>query len=245
MSAYSAAVLADSPAAYYRLNETSGNFVDVAAAHNATPSGTIVPASSLIPSDPANGAAKFSWSSGTLKQADTSGFNFCQVPMTIEFWVNIASLSVNPAATGFFSTVPASLILGSGNADGFCVGYKTDGNLYWAFNGVAGIPLDYTFTVGVTYHVVIIATVAAASALTIYINAVLPHVAYAINNPIAATTSLCLGSRLVGVNTEPSAALNALDEVALYTSALSAARIAAHYQAGVDTGTLAALGAGS
>lgn len=226
---YSAAVLADSPTVYYRLSETSGLFVDVANGHHATPNGAIVTATGLIPSD-SNAAAKFDWFSGTLKHAD-AGLTISQIPMTIECWINISSLAQDPAATGYFASPAAANALMSSGGWGLGHHSSTSGSpgvLYWVHNGVGDFNMNYTFAINTTYHLVIVVT---TGHITAYVNGTWVDDIGVADMNTGAIGTLALANFAPFDSTMPRPSLNAMDEVAIYTTALSAARIVAHFDA--------------
>lgn len=230
-TAYSAEVLADSPTLYYRLDETSGNFVDSANGHNATPSGTIVTATGLIAGD-SDAAAKFDWA-GTLKQADTS-FAIGGTPLTVECWVNFASHTLDPAASGYFASVNANLLLGSSGAagsDGWTVGVDINGKAYMAHHGVGDVTWGtFNLLSNTTWHLVWVMIPTTQTDLYVNGSFVASQTMAAM---IAPTGGFVINNGSPGVNSNPRCATNALDEVAVYSSALSAGRILAHYNAGI------------
>lgn len=233
MSAYSAAVIANSPDVYFRMDETSGNFIDIANGHNATPDATIVTAASLLPAD-SDAAAKLTWRSG-LKQAVTS-YSVAQIPMTIECWVNAASFDQDPAATGYFATTAAAnMLLGNSGGGGWGIGHRnnntggTPGQLYWVHNGQGDFSVSYTLVINTTYHIVVRVN---TNLVEFYINGVFATSFAPADMILPATGPLVLNND-DATTTNPRCDLNALDEVAIYKSSLSAADILAHYNAAV------------
>lgn len=221
MAAYATEVLADSPDVYYRLRDTGpGPFVDLIAGNNATPNGAIVNAAGLI--DEEGPAAKFDSAAGTLQHA-TSGYTVSQIPLTIEFWVNPQSL------TGTTPN-PSSVVVSCGLTGGWAVEYvNTTGLWQVTYETVAFYPFTGTTpaAIGLTQHVVVVLRTATAADL--YINGVFQ--ATVTTGTLAATTNkLCLGRYDTFGSGFPQATVQ---EVAIYKSALSAARIAAHYAAGI------------
>lgn len=230
MSAYSAAVLADAPDVYFRLDETSGNFIDIANGHNATPNAAIVSASSLLLSD-LDAAAKFTWVGG-LQQAATS-YVLAQIPMTIELWINVASFTADPAATGYYAaTAAANMLIGSGNANGWGLGHRnsntggTPGQLYWVHPGQGDFSVSYTLALNTTYHVVVRIN---TNLVEFYVNGTFATSFAPADMILPSTGSLILNNADAATN--PRGDLNAMDEVAIYKSSLSAGRILAHFNA--------------
>jgi hypothetical protein len=218
---YAAEVLADAPDVYLRLDETgSGPFVDVVAGNDLTPDGAIVSAASLLASDP-DASATFDYTT-TLTKA-VSAYTVAQQPMTIELWVKPISL------TG--SSLSASIVAScSSGANGWSAKYRdTTGAWRFTTHGVK----DYDFTaaasIGVTQHVVFVFQ--ASNAVDLYINGVFQQTVTHGVAMTATTSKLTVAGFEVGTSARPKATI---DEVAVYKSALSAARIAAHYQAGND-----------
>lgn len=221
MSAYSDAVLADSPDAYFRLNDTgSGAFVDMAGhVSDLTPNGTIVSAPSLIADSDAS--AKFDSAAGTLQHA-TSTYTSSQIPLTVEFWCKPASLT-GSGANG------SSVVVSCGLTGGWAVEYlNTTGVWQVTYESVAFYPFTGTTpaAIGVVQHVVVVMRTATAADL--YVNAVFQ--ATVTTGTLAATTNkLCIGRYDTFGSGFPQATI---DEVAIYKNVLSATRIMVHYRTG-------------
>jgi hypothetical protein len=227
VSAYSVAVLTDSPDVYYRLDETgAGPFVDVANAHNATPDGTIVTAASLLVTD-ADAAAKFDPAT-TLTQA-TTGYIVAQQPMTVEFWINPASLTGSIGGT--------SIVLGHTNSTGtngwICDYVDSTGVWQWTLSAVAFYPFASAVKaqIGVKQHIAFVLT---ASTVELFVNGA-SQGTIAVGTMVAATGHLVIGSSEFSTanRQRPKATI---DEIAIYKSAISGARIAAHFLAGTTSG---------
>lgn len=217
MGTYSAAILADSPDVYYRMAETgSGPFVDVVAAHNATPNGTINSDTSLIPGDPGNAAARFDYTTA-CENAD-SAYSVVQYPITIECWIKPQSL--NADSGGLISVVSG------GSSTGWWIGYDTSGFLTFILHGVGVYTSGVSVAAGVASHIAFVAT-----------NAPLVHVykdgAFA---QTIFTATMFLGSEflsiggIIGNSTQYHGQVT-IDEVAVYKAQLSTPQIAAHYAA--------------
>lgn len=225
MSAYSTAVLADSPDVYYRLDETgsgAGAFVDVANAHNATPNATIVSSASLLPQD-ADASATLD-SAATFFKATTI-YTVAQQPLTVEFWVKPTALS------GGFSTILSC----GGAGDGWNVAFYADGRWVFTEPGIINgffnsSPIAAAAT---TQHVVFVLHGSTPWPVDLYINGVTIESVNVGTTMNATTSTLTIGEyngadRMRGV----------VDEIAIYKATLSAGRILAHYQAGTISSAL-------
>lgn len=219
MSAYSAAVLADTPDCYYRLDETgSGPFVDQVAANNLTPNATIVSVSGLIVTDAASPATQLDHAGSFFKANSTHTVS--QRPLTVEFWVTPQSLT---GFGGTASVIASCAAIGNGWQTKYLI---TTGRWRFTTTGVA----DYDFTtapaaqIGVKQHVVFVFKV--DNSVDLYIDGAFQQNVTGPATINATTGFLALGD--FGGGQYPQAII---DELAVYTAALSAGRIAAHYAA--------------
>lgn len=223
MSAYSQAVLLDNPVDYWRLGEAAGSFADSGSnAIAAVPAGGVtqgVP--SLIPSDQANLAASFN---GTTGIANVAGLVYDGgVGVTLECWNKPAG-----------STGNVQRMVWAGRAAGGAgvgLGFTVTPN--WRFTTFGHA--DYDFTAGPTFGTVyfLAVTLNADTTATLYINGS-PVQTVAGAAPTLGSTSGSLGG---SATTVPGEFYNGvLDEVALYSTALAAARIQAHWQAALGGG---------
>lgn len=245
MSVYSSAVLADSPDVYYRLDETSGTAIADSSGNgrglvaNAAISGA---AASLLSGDP-DGAILFDYAANapTLAQASPQFF-VAQDGMTVEFWIKPTSLVTSAAAV--------AVIVCSGNGPGTqgWAAYFTDTTGVWHF--IKQNVADYVFNtaapaaVGTTQHM---AFVVAANGLSVdlYQNGVLAQSRVTAAMVAASAGTFVIANNITGTTHNPKAVI---DEVAVYKSALSAGRIAAHFAASSQVAslhTMALLGVGS
>lgn len=225
MTTYSAEVLADAPDAYYRLNQTgsgAGAFVDDANGHNVTPNATIVQSVSLIGEPDAS--ATFDHTTA-FWQASLA-YDASQNPTTVEFWVNPVSLTAGGAQ--LYNVIAADCTSGGGR--GWNAGYRTNGVWTLIYSGVA--VYEFTLatpiaTVGVTNHVVFVVNGAATD---LYIDGSFTQSLATGTMLTGGGAQIILGGiQLASVNYAPRAVA---DEIAIYKSALSAGRIAAHFSAG-------------
>lgn len=235
MSAYSAAVLADSPAVYYRLGETSGSTVADSSGNgrNLTYASALPPggASSLLPADTADGAVTFDRTAalGPTRTSYTANDTlFDAGPLTVEFWANFVDLSSSTSdrCTCVAYTVGAGL--------GWTTyALATTGVWRWTNQGVADFSFTAAATAGTTQHVVF--TTSNGTDCSLYLNG-------SLSQSITGITAFnATGSSQLSLNSETTTGNSkgrvTLDEVAVYTTALSAGRIAAHYSAGTSAPT--------
>jgi hypothetical protein len=232
MSAYSDAVLADTPFLYWRFGESSGlNATDSSgnARHgfyHAT--GVTYSVTSLLPLDTGNTCVTFN---GTTGEAHSSSVALGFPILTVEFWMSVSSftnddkmgveLSVNSASNnGTFYISPCA-----NTADIVVWMRGTSGSNYFY--------VDYARpSAGAAHHYVFVLNMG-AKAITFYLDGVaqtgVPTTGGAgTSGNFSATQALFVASR-----GNLSAYLSAtMDEFALYTSELSQARVTAHYWAG-------------
>jgi hypothetical protein len=207
---YRAAVLADSPIAYYRL----GDLTDQQGGPSGVPSGAVTAGGpNLLPTQ-AGASMTFAGGNIALTNNAFNGllFNAC----TIEAWCKLTSF---PGGSVVFYGAPGSWI---------GMGLNTlSQEVYWN-NGDGVLPsLSTTITVGQAFHFVT-AWAGPTAAVHIYINGVAVDpgggTAYAATNT---ATQAYVGSQ--GPSTNPWN--GQLQDLAVYASTLSAARVAAHYAA--------------
>lgn len=217
---YSAAVLADSPVAYWRLGESSGTTaVDEVAGVNGTYkpnsggawTGGRVGTRGIIPNN----------SAGTFN-ATASVVEIASVPLTatdnlsIELWARwdtIIQSFCYPFYSGVFNTNGYG-IRWSGSTWGVRVGGSTIGS-------VAVNPTDWT-------HVV---AVRRSTAWYLYVNGSESNLSNT-TTPTAPGTGTYIGATDGNGSNKW---FGQIDEIALYATALSAARVSAHYAAGTLT----------
>lgn len=206
---YADAVLADSPSAYWRLNETSGTTANDTSGygHPGTISGTVT----LGAAGPgANGDAAMDFGGGDI----ATGLSFTATAWTVEFWFAdsdtggqeiIDAGSPTGASTGFevgFWNNSANCILGTGTG-------------WWQVS--PGVPLD-----GAWHHY---AATYDGTTLTVYIDGAVAGSGTNAYAPSTTTVTLANGNGRGAMS-------GSLSQVAFYTAALTAARISAHYALG-------------
>jgi Concanavalin A-like lectin/glucanases superfamily/Fibronectin type III domain len=221
-SAYSNAVLADSPAGYWRLGEAGGTTANDSAGSN-TGDYTNAPqldSPSLLPADTANRSVRFDGTDDHVGVPNSTSLNPSQ-QVTVEAWIKPEAL---PAAGSFGSIA-------------------TKGESYsLQFNGPrleftvmqAGVRKRTQAPVGAiavnqTYHVV--GTYDGANA-RLYVNGSQVAVT-ALTGAIGPATKRFVIGSWSGTG---EFVRGTIDDVAVYGSALSAARVAAHYEAATNAG---------
>lgn len=212
---YASEVLADAPAVYYRMDEASGNPQDSSghARHvTATSGGAGFTYSEpgAIASDPTSKSIKFQ--ADAFSTPDV-GLDFADV-FTIECWVKANSLAAQ-----------AFLLTKQDNA--YELALNTDGTLTLNKSAVGDVVTStLALTVDGAFHHIVVSR-NAATATVLYIDAVDR------SGTVSATTFADNANTLrLGGLTDTLAPLNGwLDEIALYSTALSAARVSAHYAA--------------
>lgn len=223
--AYIDEVLADTPLAYYRLGESSGTTMTDSSGNGRHGTYTVPPTlgvAGLLPGD-SNTAANFD----AVNDYATVPYGAWMEPTawTIEAWIK------PDAVTGDFQI--ASRWAGSSGPRPWQFAVSS-GKLRLAFaSGLTATGL-VTLVAGQTYHVVATYDGSGASkAWALYVNGALDRsgASTTTSPPHSANTSLYVGAL---ITTSPANLFDGvIDEVAFYGTALSAARIAAHYQAGI------------
>lgn len=204
---YTEEVLADSPVEYYRLNEPAGAMAfDISRSKShGTYGGVVVKG--------ASGALADGDTSVTINGSSLNAPAPVSSTVTIEVWAATTSLASSPMLwrTGpngagpdlFFSTNTISLNVWDGGNNPFCTSpvAVTDGNFHHYVTVLNG----------------------SNSTAQLYFDGVLCGSA-AYRNPTATSTTISSGLGSYEWN-------GSIDEVAIYTTALSAGRVAAHYNA--------------
>ena len=217
-SSYAGAVGADNPLAWWRLGEASGTTaVDQKAANPGTYlNGPVLGAAGLIASDPTNKAVSFDGANDHVRVPNSLGLQLT-TPLTLEAWIRPTAL---PAAGGFASIVskPEQYSLQfNGPLLEFTIIQMGARRRLQAPAGTVAINGTYhvvgTFD-GVTRRLYVNGTQVAASPLT--------------GGATATANNVFMGS-WSGSN---EFLRGTIDEVAIYNTALSAARVQAHRTAG-------------
>ena len=209
-------MLADSPIAYWRLGETSGNSAADSSGQGHIGSyanGVTLGIPGALSGDP-NKAARFDGNRADVSASDSPDLRL-NGTWTIEFWARQIT---------FVGTAPGILDKGTpGNSSDYSVTADGNGALTFARSnkqvstGNGALTSSYRYF-AITYD---------GSRVRWYVNGVL--------TATAAVTFQSGGSPhpfLIGKGVGQNYAHDDIDEVALYASALSAGRVAAHYTAG-------------
>lgn len=228
-------VAADGAVAYWRLN---GNTLDETGSYNGTAVGSPSYVDGIVAG---NSAVAFNGSSQYVSQSTLSAFAFIQntAIFSVEFWVKITDTTVRKGLIG--NTV-------TNTQKGFYVifengaGAGTKAIRCSILNGLGGSgqstdefrTQDNSITDSNWHHVIITHSAAANNSAQIYIDGIAQTLTYATKSNTTttgnSTSALFVGS--VNNSGTPFLPLSgSIDEVAMYSTALSAARVLAHYQA--------------
>ena len=214
---YPDAVFADSPIAYYRLVDAT----DVTSNHyNGVVNGTVTfGQTGALTNDP-NPAALFDGSTGWIRLPTNVNGNL-QSAFSVELWQKLSTSSLGSftlllAASTGADAVGYQLEWSGTTALFFEVGNGTTfGRATYTTNAVAG---QWLHLVG-TYD---------GSNVRLYVNGVLQATTAYSGGAISTTNNPAIGALSGGGDFFP----GTIDEVAIYNSALSGTRVAAHYTAG-------------
>ncbi len=223
---YEAAVLADAPQAYYRLDETGGTLAKDSSGHGYngaySGSGLTLNQPGLLANN-SDTAAIFDGIAGEVAcpaGLSPTGWTAC----TIEAWIKLSANSFAAAVDVVANAKVASsnnglvLAIGAGAASVTCSLGNGTGN--------SSVTSAVSFAIGAIHH--LCATWNGAT-MTLYIDGVSVATASHTGAISASTKNVALGYNPVAVgNYFP----GSLDEVAIYNTALSAARVTVHYNAG-------------
>lgn len=215
MGAYETTVLADSPVGYWELNETSGTTAYDSSGHGAN--GTIGSGVTLgqpgpIISEPSDTSYEFTNTSGSVSVTEAAPSS----SVSVEAWVQPTSTAVNYGhAAGYRNDSTADFyLLQLTNSDSFeCRFVNSSGGTY---------TLNVTVPVGSWHHLVMTYD---GTTQAVYLDGTLA-------TSQAASGSLGTDSAFsIGNNVDRYGFTGYIAQVALYDSALSAARVQAHYEA--------------
>jgi peptidoglycan/xylan/chitin deacetylase (PgdA/CDA1 family) len=216
-SGYAATVLADGPSSYWRLGETSGTaVVDQKAANSGFYfNGVVLGAASLLGQDAANAACTFDGVNDFANIYNSASLS-PTAAVTLEAWIKPASLPAVGASRSIVSKVGAYSLQLSGPLLEFSI---VQSGVVRAVQAASG-----AIQVGGTYHLV---GTYDGTTQRLYINGV-QVASVARSGAISSSgNSLTIGS-FGGSNYFQ----GTIDEVAVYSSALTATRITNHYTAG-------------
>lgn len=222
--AYSDEVLADSPVLYFRLNETSGTTLDnlgsAGATGDATTNSTVVTATGLLSSE-SDPAQTFDSDAATYKA--TSGYSFSQEPLTVEFWIKPISL------TPFGGANAAVVVSSAAATTGWSVSFIKNTGV-WRFTSHSKKDYDFASVTaaqaGVTQHLAFVLDT--DHDVSAYENGAFVEKVTHTAAPAATTEPFTINAR-TGIT---AGGRFTIDEVAVYGTALSEARLLAHHEAG-------------
>jgi hypothetical protein len=218
VSAYAQGVLGDSPVSYWRLGEMSGT---TAKDERSVNPGTYVNApalggSSLINTDPDNNAVGFNGSSGSVRAAYSSSMNLASA-ITLEAWIKPSAL---PAAGDFASIIS--------HPEAYALQFNGAKLEFTVMQGGARKRMqaaEGAIQPGGTYHVV---GTYDGTTQRLYINGV-----EAASGPLTGPASQSSTGLYIGSWDSGSEYFNGvIDEVAVYGSTLSAAKVKQHHDSG-------------
>jgi hypothetical protein len=235
---YRDAALADNPSSYWALNETSGTTAaDSKGSNNATyRNGVSLGQPGALP-DAINGkAATFDGTDDDVQGPNVFGFTGT-ASFSVEFWVMRSSVNENMWRP---VVMKEDMITGPGRQGwGMWLGPENDGDPAnqdtigierWNGNSQDGVGSYTHLRAGVWYHV---AGTYDGAGLRIYVNGDLEKSAASTMSMNSHTVPLYFGS--LGSFSDPawfSRFTGSLDEVAIYSTALTATQIRNHYNAG-------------
>lgn len=217
---YAAVVLADTPLAYWRLGETTGSTAADSGGngYNGTYANCTLGAAPLVNNNGGNLAVSGNGSSSQILVGAVSALYSLSRNFSIEAWIKPASV-----AGGFLSGI-FSLGL-----NGFCARQNGPSIELLRDYSVSLGAVNCGLTAGARFHIVV--TVDSTGTATVYCNGVS-------KGTINASGYTYSGQYVrVGADGKDSTTVNTflggtLDEVAVYSHALTATQIAAHYSAG-------------
>ncbi|HET9656234.1 MAG TPA: LamG domain-containing protein [Kineosporiaceae bacterium] len=225
-SAYDAAVLADNPFAYWKLNDAAGSVCadSSGGGHDLSYVGSTSIASGLLGTDLAAGDSSAIFSgTGQYATAAAASWQDSATAYSVEVWFAVSSLAANRVIVGQDSTSAGTnrrFQLTARNTGAFEIDFMAGSTI-----GQILTPAGY-IVAGQTYHAV--ATYDGAN-IVLYINGdQVASIAYTGNlNTTTVTTPLQIGAVNSG-----SPFAGQIEKVALYGSTLTAARVRAHYAVG-------------
>lgn len=225
---YKSVVLADSPVAYYRLGENSGTTAaDETGNHDGTYVGTVTLGADALITDE-DTAVGFNGSDSYIS-TDWSGI--LSGPFTIEFWVK--TIDTDPDTHGIVSW-------GDSTSDGSKAHCRINSDNTNGVVGAARFEVGGGYYIGsimiaddLPHHVVVVSDGADVDNTAVYIDGEIDSASGV--NPqamsINAGADVAIGRRTQISDNEYFSGV--LDEIAIYSYALSAERVAAHYNQGV------------
>jgi concanavalin A-like lectin/glucanase superfamily protein len=222
-------VLADSPIAYWRLGSGSSDVTDFVGSHTLTKTGAPVEFAGLLKSDPNDksrdfpgaGTDRYDYSGASLADFDFTGTNV----FSIEAWVNIDTIDTNFRRIIGHEDATNGWTLQYQSAAGFAFTREAGGSTHSQSESVGGSQ-NIQLAAGITFHLV--GTYDGTND-RLYVNKTLTGP----NASSGSWTAAVTNSVRTGPFTGTSYADGRIDEIAVYNTVLSAARVGAHYDAGI------------
>jgi hypothetical protein len=240
-SAYEAAVLADAPFAYWRVGEASGTVAQDETVNNRDGTYVNTPtlgAAGALVDDPADAAVSFA--AAQSERVDTSvltGFGASLATASVEFWIKTTA-AAQQAVLGALNTGTATMlqVLLNSNEAGALLAGSTAVTVRDQGGKAITLRIDRPIYDGAWHHVVFVVTDPAANVITAYVDGEQVSGVTATGGGGAPNNFANFGFQM------PFGARNnrgtvdlfmdgTLDEVAIYTTRLSAGRVVAHYEA--------------
>ena len=212
-------VLADNPVSYWRFNEASGTaFVDDKGANNGTFIGPVsLGQPGAIVSDPTNKSASFNGTSAALSVPSSSSLNASSA-VSVEVWIKRQN-------GGVFQAVVGKALNGQSKLENYSIWLNASNQVRAYFgNGTTYATTYSSVALDTNWHQVV-ATYDNATA-KVYVDGVLRGSATS-TVVLTPNTNPLLGARTVSAGTYYG---GLLDELAVYPSVLSPARVQVHYQ---------------
>ncbi|MFN2616190.1 MAG: LamG-like jellyroll fold domain-containing protein [Thermoleophilaceae bacterium] len=223
-SPYSSAVLADSPAAFWHLGETSGTAAADAAGSNTGTytNGPQLGVASLLPGQAADKAVHFDGSNDYVR-VPNSGSLAATTRVSMEAWIKPDAIPASGSFATIASKPEAYALQFNGPRLEFTIMQNGVRKRLQAASGA--------IQAGQGYHVV---GTYDGSTARLYINGAQVN-SMALTGAVGSTSN---GLNIASWNGTAEFLKGTVDEVSVYPATLSAARVKAHYDAGTGSGTI-------
>jgi hypothetical protein len=226
--AYAAAVLADSPVGYWRLGESSGTTMTDSSGNGHDGTYVNTPTLGQTGAVPGNTSALFTAASTQRGVVTDRAALDITGALTLEAWVNCASYATNRGIIAKY--------LGSGNQRSYVLTINSSGNLLAVISRTGVFATAKTITtsnvIGLNTWRHVAFVYVPSTSMEIFLDgvSVLLDTTSVPSSAFSGSADLWIGQQF-----DSATAANAwdglLDECAVYNTALSSARIAAHYAA--------------
>jgi hypothetical protein len=217
--AYKDVILADSPALYWRMNDTGTTTADSAGSHTGTLAGTVTKSVAGALAGDSDTAMTFDGSTGKVTTPDATDLK--PAAISVELWAKYTVLS--DFAVFFTKTTSNSW------NDGYGLYYRTSGTtLNWWVNNYTGANMQVQITAPATggwHHIV--GTYDGTNGLRLYVDG-----SQAGSNSYVSGITQSIAILNLATHSGGTSLAATIDEFAVYGTALSAAKVLAHYQSG-------------